>query len=227
MHRRLVPAAALGGVLLLSSSAGAAPRSCQLVKDPRGDMHPVAPVGSDNDLDILSADLATDKTYVTAVVRTVSMRGATSPDSPTGRAWEVWFTAGEETFIMAAHALANGYDGIVYHVDGEYEAGPEAGAYTGTGIGPARVTFDTVRREVRITAPLRHFTPFASIVRGRILHNLRAGAFKMVGNGPVSQSTPLGYGTWIGSGGVGTSQDLAFSKRTYDPGTPSCVAVGK
>lgn len=226
MHRRLALTAALGAVLLLSSGAGAAPRSCLLVKDARGDMNPVAGAGADDDLDILSADVATDKNSITAVVRTVSMRGATSPDSPAGRAWEVWFTAGEETFILAAHALANGYDGIVYHVEGRYEAGPEEGAYTGTGIGPATVTFDTRRKEVRITSALRHFQPYASIVRGRILHDLQAGAFKMYGNGPVSQSTPIGYGAWMGSGGVGHSNDLAYSKRTYNPGTPSCVAVG-
>lgn len=224
MRRRLVPFAALGVVLALSASAGAAPKSCLLVRDARGDMD--APAAADTDLEILSADVATNARYVTGAIRTETMRGATSPDSPVGRAWEVWFTSGEDTYILAAHALSNGYDGIVYHVDGEYQAG-QAGAYTGTGIGSATVTFDQVRREVRISAPLSHFDAFTGIVRNRALRELGAKSFKMYGHGPVSQGTPAGYGAWVGSGGVGTSQDMAFSKKTYNPGTPSCVPVGR
>lgn len=236
MHRRPASLAAFATVLALGSGATAAPRSCRLVTDPKGDdvgtgwnAPPVTDgVADDGDLDVLSADVATNATFVTAVIRTAKMRGPNSPDSPLGRSWELWFLVAEQRYILHATAAPDGYDGIVYRLtfdDTSDRSRP--GAYAGEGIGRARVTFDGKRAEVSITAPLSHFAEWTPITKDRTLRDLRVLTYKHYGVGGGSYELTDDLGAYYGSGGLGHSVDQAFSKKTYRVGSPSCVAVGR
>ena len=236
MLRRLTPFAAAVTVLSVAGSAGAAPRYCRLVTDPKGDgvatVHQAPPAvddaADDGDLDILSADVASNRTHVTAVIRLATLRGATSPDSPTGRAWDLSFVVAEQRYIVHAAAGPEGYGGIVYRVTFEEDHG-DFGAYTGEGIGSATVTLDTKAREVRITAPLSHFASWTPITPDRRLGGLRAITYTYAGTGGrVSYRVPnTDYGAYVGGGGAGRSVDVALSKKTYQVGAASCVAVGR
>lgn len=223
MHRRLASAAAFAAVLTLGSGATAAPRSCRLVTDAKGDAGAVA---ADGDLDVVSADVATNAKYVTAVIRTASLRGAASPDSPLGRAWELWFLVAEQRYILHAAAAPDGYTGIVYRLTFD-QTGGGTGPYAGEGIGRARVTFDTKRRELSITAPLSHFAPWTPLTRDRVLRDLRVFTYKHYGTGGAYHEIAADYGVYYGSGGLGHGADHATSRRTYQVGGPSCVAVGR
>jgi hypothetical protein len=237
MRHRLAIAAALGAVLSLAAGAGAAPKACKLVTDPLND-NVVAggttlPAGStdqvdDADLDLVSADIATSKTHATVVIRTRAQDGLSSAESPSGRAWDFFFTAGEQRYIFSAATGPDGYDGIVYRITTEVEEGGTR-SYYGEGIGRARVVIDQARKEVRITAPLSYFTPYTALTRGRWLTDFSVWSYTHAGTGGAYHPLPApeGWGVYYGSGGVAHSSDSAMSDARYNPGAPSCVAVGK
>ena len=230
---RLLPYAAALALLALSPAALAAPKACRLVTAPAGDGratgHTSTPYTDDvydsTDLDILSADVATDAKNITAVVRLKTLR-ENDPDSPTGRSWDVSFLVGEQRYIMMATVAPDGHRGIVYRQlhDTRYSGN---GATTAEGIGPAKVVFDHKRAEVRMTAPLSHFVPHTPIIRGHAIRDLSSWSYHHAGVGGGRHSLPNGHVVDYGSGGVGSSIDGATSTKVYVAGTASCVAVGR
>ena len=138
--RKLLAVAAITPLLLGVAAADAAPRkpapkkpTCKLINDRAGDaVAPAAPVPNDPNLDILSADVATDATRLTAVIRVASLSGEGST-SPTGRSYSLVFNA-KGTIVSV--------DGIV---------GPTGTTwFSGKGTG----TVDPAKKEVRIHVPL-------------------------------------------------------------------------
>lgn len=228
-YRPLAIALALGAVL--APAASAAPASCRLLVDPEGDdrlaNNPLPPPADaptrDGDLDLVGGDIAVDGKWLTAVVRT---RTLDAPDSGNGRMWHLFFTAGEQRYIVAAATSADGFDSMVYRITSEYREG-ETGAYYGEGIGNARVVFDTRRREIRMSAPVSYFSPYTSVSRGRVLRELSAWSFAFAGVGGQRVTLPANYVVDYGHGGVGASVDSATSKRTYVAGSKSCVTPGR
>lgn len=230
---RLTPYAAAVALLALTPAALAAPKACRLVTDPAGDGratgHTSTPYTDDvydsTDLDILSADVATDAKNITAVVRLKTLR-AEDPDSPTGRSWDLWFVVGEQRYIMMATVAPDGYRAIVYRQlhDTRYNGN---GATAAEGIGRAKVVLDLARAEVRMTAPLSLFVPHTPIVRGHAIRDLASWSYHHTGVGGGRHSLPNGHVVDYGSGGVGNSIDSATSTKAYVVGTPSCVAVGR
>ena len=229
---RLTPYAAAVALLALSPAALAAPKSCRLLVDPAGDDRVTTDstttpqtedVYDSSDLDVVSADVASNAKNITAVVRTTTLHES-DPESPTGRKWDVLFVVGEQRYIMSATTAPDGYRGIVYRETADYEEGGY-GATAGEGIGRAKVDLDYKRKEVRITAPLSHFAPYTSISHGRHVRNIEVWAFHHYGTGGGRVETPTDFVVDYGSGGAGHSVDHGVTKKTYVAGSASCVAV--
>ena len=230
---RVTPYAAAVALLALSPAALAAPKSCNLLVDPRGDDHATSDhtttpqtedVYDSSDLDVVSADVATNAKYLTAVVRTTTLQES-DPESPTGRMWQLMFVVGEQRYVMSAMLAPDGSRGAVYRETADYEEGGY-GATAGEGIGPAAVSFDFKRREVRMTAPLSLFAPYASISKGRVIRNLDVWTFHFYGTGGGRVETPVA--DWVvdwGGGGFAHSVDHGAGTKSYVAGSPSCVAV--
>ena len=228
MLRRLVPFAALGTVLVLTPAAVGAPRSCRLVTDAPDDAVgtsvDLAPetrgVYGDNDLDVVSADVATNAKYVTAVIRTATLR-ETSPDSPAGRMWELWFAVDGKRFRLSAAVAPDGPTAEV-----SYESAPGQ-PISMLGLGPATLKLDVARREVRITAPVSRLAPHVSLRRGTVLSGLVVHTYKHYGvSGEGQRNLPDNDAPDLGSSGFGSGTDTARSNRRYVAGGASCVRVG-
>jgi hypothetical protein len=228
--RRLAPVIA-AAVLLTAPNAFGAPAACRLVVDPKGDDRVNGDTGSpalddvydDSDLDVVSADVATDARNVTTVVRTATLRES-DPDSPTGRMYWFSFAVGRQTYTVAATLTVDGRYGVVYRDTQPYQEGGVAGDI-GEILGSAVVRADFARSEVRVTAPLTYFarTP---IGRGTRLTGLRAWTFHQYGTAGQRHQVADRVVMW-GAAGYGTGVDAASSARTYVAGSASCVAVGR
>jgi hypothetical protein len=230
-----MPCAAALAALSLAPSALAAPAPvCKLVTDPAGDDKASSDststpytddVYDSSDLDILSADVATDAKNITAVIRTRTLH-ADDPDSPTGRMWQFFFVVGEQRYVLSGAKTFDGSHAMVYRETADYEEGGN-GATMGEGIGRAKVAFDYRRAEVRITAPLSYFKPYTAIDKGRLLRDLMVWSFHDYGTSGTRQNVTDDYVVDIGGGGAASSIDGARSTKTYAAGARSCVVVGR
>ena len=172
----LIAVAVLGSGV--SASATTKPKAkpkpkpvCNLLTDPQGDAD-AAVLGSNEDqaMDIVSADVATNATQITAVIRVVKL---TNPDSmsPTGNWYEFTFTGssnqiGEQMYVQV------GPTGTIW----------EDGA--GTGV------LDYKKNEIRITLPLSYFgTGAQAIVPGPPFHNFAAHSDVNNGVKPLPTTT--------------------------------------
>lgn len=207
--RLLRPAlfAGLLGVVTVAGLAGAAtPKPiCNLLKDDKGDgtANIVADgTPSDPAWDILSADIATDGSKLTTVIR-VDRLATSAPTSPGGVQWRFNFTVGDASLYTSVRAdTLLGVTGSYGYVDTISET-----------LGEATPVLDTKKNEVRITVPLGGFSQVASIKRaGTSLGGLEATAGRFYNLGAVTASEP---------------SDSADGASSYVTGTRSCVAVGK
>lgn len=134
-------------LLFVVPSATAAPRPkpkppvCNLALD-------VVDVPDSPSLDVLSADVATDATRLTSVIRVKNLAAGLDPRVVAGRKWVMTFSVGEKTIIL-------------YTVDGVL------GAHALGGSPEAVVKLDMAKNEVRYTTPLKHLTPL--IVPGKTI----------------------------------------------------------
>ncbi len=228
MRRPLLCALTLA-LLGTPAVAEAAPKkpakACGLIRDSAGDTYsPVSDQGLDTQLDITSADIATDKKNVTVVLR-LSALTAADPANPQGRIYEFDFTAAEKNFIVLGSLLPGGNDFGVYISESRLEEG-KSGARAATGIGSATGVVDVAAKEVRMTAPLSVFDPYADLRSGTAYY---LAAFTYRANGmstqPSSETLPV-QAQVTGSFGIGV--DEAWGRKAYyRNGGPSCVRVGK
>lgn len=204
---RPVVAVVVGAGLVLAGSAGAAvkkPPVCNLVTDPAGDANGFVvtgtPLPSDDFLDIVSADIASDAKNLTAVIRLKAV-GADST-APTGGTVYFNFTIGDSKSYVAAV------------LDGKGGATFSAGDFTGTPgrkqLAEATGFVDAKTKEIHITAPANTWS--ASIKSG----------VKLSALGVLAQR-------YIGGAGVGftPTADDSVSEKIYTAGTKSCVTPGK
>ncbi|MCU1590745.1 MAG: hypothetical protein JWP11_2001 [Frankiales bacterium] len=213
----------------VAGAAGAASKPappapvCNLLTDAAGDgngIDPGSPVpaqsgGPSNDaLDIVSADVASDAKTITGVVR-VKKLAATSSSAPSGMTWSVYFTVDTTTFSLSAHSDPTG--AITFDA-----------AHSATGVnslyGPG-VTgiFDTAKSEVRISAPRDLFAAESALKPGTKLTALTANA------GP-EVAIPDKAGAFGGGAileGALYYADTASGGKDYVAGAPSCVVPGK
>jgi hypothetical protein len=225
IQRLLGPVLALG-VTVAGPAASAAPAKpvCRLIVDPKGDTGSAAPDAAlDSQLDITSADVATDKRNLTVVLRLAAL---TQSDvaNPQGRIYEFDFTAGEKNFILLGSLLPGGNDFNVYISAQRLEEG-QSGSRVATGIGPAIGTVDVAKKEVRMTASLDVFAPHAPLYRNASLYYLAAYTYRANGLAarPPGQEPPVSI-----TGAFGLGVDEAWGhKAYYRAGAASCVRVGK
>jgi hypothetical protein len=185
--------------------AEAAPKPpCRIVTDATGD----STRGSG--LDIVSGDLASTRTMVTAVFRLAEVTKSNA-SAPTGQGYYFQFNAGGETPIYLSYTVTPTSETFSYGwVDGSINHS----------LGAAKGVVDVAKKEVRVSAPVGAWGTYGTPRAGSRLTELGIETFWVVG---AYVNTPE-----TGSNGGGSLQpaDDAIGK-TYVAGSPSCVAVGK
>jgi hypothetical protein len=149
---------------------------CKLVKDTKGDAKRVGTNGlatpsSDANLDILTADVATNATTITAVIR---LAGLTKDDNmaPTGRQYALQFQVGNRAAVI---------DAVL---------DPTGTTYYG---GDGRGVVDYKYKQVRISVPLTKLD--VTIRPGTALKNVSATTFRVGAQGSVALGIADGAST--------------------------------
>lgn len=194
----------------------ASPRpACDLVTDAAGDVTPSPPGADSGDFDLRSADVATDAHKLTAVIRLTSL-APEDPASVASRDYEFDFVANGHSFGLQATLLTGGanFEAVEY--------GPAtAGGRSGTDLGDISGVVDTARHEIRMTAPLKLFAPYATF-KQTYIDQLSVLSGQAVGYG----RTAVGHAVSVGSQAISFVVDTATSTSRYSPGRRSCVRVG-
>lgn len=209
MSVRLRPALALGicASVLAGGAALAAPAKpvCNLISDTKGDAYPTTamPAGpSDETLDIVTADIASNKKTLTAVIR-LSKVAAQSSTAPNGYNMVFNFTAPGATNPLYLRYFS-GNDAL----EASFQYGYDDSVNGLTSLGDADGVVDTTKNEIRISAPLNGFSAQASIKPGQKLGDLVVQATRDL-------LVLLPYA------------DIAEGGAAYTVGAPSCVVPGK
>lgn len=235
--RRVLAALLVAAPVLAAPVASAAPRTyCHLLRDPIGDTSPQEDVadGYGSEVDIVSADVATDARVLTAVVRLRDLASADPAHALYGRTYEFFFTIGVER-SYSLHAQFGNPTVATLFWHSEPWTNPEderagllvAGARTERLAGAtARVV--AARNEVRITVPLTAFGLHRDgIKRGTRLYDFAALTDRSVGDFPGSPlPSEAGGARWYVHPGV--PWDVANGTRSahYVVGARSCVRPG-
>jgi len=172
------------------------PPVCDLVKTTAGGV-------TDQSLDITSADVATDATRLTTVIRVAKLTTGTDPNSPAGRQWTLSFT-------IDGHLVSvNVYDG------------PFGTMASYPGDTPV---LDTTKNEIRFTILLSKLADASATPQVRN-HVSVLTAFNVSSNETVEGPDVPGA---VHGGTLFRLQqpDAATSTKKYIAGTPSCVKVG-
>jgi hypothetical protein len=211
------------GVLLFASvvaggAATAAPKpapkpaaqpSCNLMLDDKGDAKFAGNGPNDPNLDITSADVASDAKTVTTVLRLASF-ATTDPQSPLGRGYYVLFNAPGSDFPVYFNMQIT--PDLTRFAWGDLEK-----LATGNGSyvkkGDATGVIDTAKGEIRISVPVSEVKAVANVAPGSKLTSINAAATAVLG----TSKTP----------GLVSTVDSATSNSAYIAGSPSCVVPGK
>ena len=220
MRVERVAVAVVVGVGVLAAPvahASSARPACDLVTDAPNDVMPAMPAMSNSDYDIRSADIATDKRKLTAVIRLSSLAPEDTA-SIAARDYEFQFGANGHTFGLQASLLTGGvsFEAVVYDTS-------EPGAQSGTDLAEISGVIDSAHHEIRITAPLSTFAPYATF-KQTYIDQLYVMSARAIGAGDTQ--SPDGR-IQIGSQSAAYVVDTASSTARYVPGRPSCVRVGK
>lgn len=202
---RLATCAALAGSLLVVGTSHAAAKPvCNIVNDVKGDADVANGIGQDDALDILSADVATNKKSLTAAIRVVKA----SPKSAYyqyGVTWRLNFTVADVPLSISAVSDRNG-------VIGQY-------TYTDTTGGhiiasDAVVAIDTTANEVRISVPISAYGDHADLKPGTKIS-------------AISATTGAIANTPAGNLRFPTIDSSDTKDGAYTAGAKSCVTPGK
>lgn len=209
------------GVLLtaLGAPSYAAGPSCRLFEDPKGDTFAVRSQDSagaygpqEDSLDIVSGDLASDGTTLSAVIR-VNKLAKSASTSPAGLSFRVQFvapaTATDENLWLSARigtgepVFSAGYRAITANLS--------------TKLVDVKGVFDYAANEVRIWAPLSTFEPRGKIKTGDKLSiaDLDQTASRFVAVNPATSSDTAAFA------------DVSRGDKTYKVGDKTCAPVGK
>ena len=216
-------AALLGVTLALvgGPALGAPRRACNLVTDPIGDgsfwgQVPPGTPAYPTSLDIISADIASDAKHVTAVIR-VDRLQTTETGSPTGIAYAFHVAVNKQRFELNASRTTGSDPRFTMWGRIEYVGDENNGAASYGFIGLIDGIFDEDLSEIRMTAPIKNFTP--KVKPGARFDDLRLWSYYEAGySSPTENRRPFGS--------TGHSADAAESTATYAAGSPSCVKVG-
>jgi hypothetical protein len=193
----LVTAGAASATVKKKPTPKPPPPVCYLVKTTSGGV-------TDPSLDITSADVASDATRITTVVRVAKLTTGTDTTSPTGRQWTLSFTIDGHLVSFSIY-------------DGPF--GPMT-SYPGD-----KPVFDTTKNEIRFT------TTLAQLANASATPEIKNKASVLTAFNASSKETVEGPNLPGGlQGGTlfGLQQaDSAQSAAKYIAGQKSCVTVGK
>lgn len=206
---------------------------CNLVTDSAGDS-PFDPTGAglpgpqDDAADILSADLASDGKFVTAVIRVKSLA---TPDTayPLAHFFMLsWTAPGHDTPVYLGGVVdPNPAAGTVFgpqFVFGDGGTFGPGGALLYYNIDSTAVkgTVDTAKNTITMSVPISAISKFGKFTPGNTFSGLQAVSQALV-NGPVLPTNVAPVG---GSIAWSFSEDTADGTKNYPAGTPSCVKPG-
>lgn len=211
----------LGATLAVPFTATAAARhtSCNLIKDPVGDTQSVGP-DNDQELDIVSADVAANDSQLTTVVRLAAL-SAEDPTQPAGRTYEFDFSVGDVNFETLGTLLLGGDNFEAYIASSPPPPPGQSGGRAATGIGPMTAVVDTKRKELRLSAPISIFEKYAHFDNAP-MSKLAAFTYRAHGENTDAYT---GGNINIGSS-LGLGVDGAYSKATIYKDWRSCVTPG-
>ncbi len=205
--------ALLTGMVALGAIAGSASAKplaavCNLVVDDKGDANGTfladeTPLPSEDAVDIVSADLATNAKTITAVIR-VAKLSTTVATSPQGLHAKFIFTAPGSEFPLFLQGSTDSVDGATFSAGYIDQISNTLGAANGV--------FDTANNEIRISAPLSIFSAQAKIKNGSKLSTFELSSGRYVNGVAFSFSD---------------STDTAVGAKSYTAGAASCVKIGK
>lgn len=205
-------AAALGliGALAVGGAAQAAPKKaavkpvCNQIVDDKGDAT-VGPLPNDANLDVTSADVASNGKVVTAVIRLASFSD-TDTQSPLGRTYYFGFNVpGADNQVF----LSVGVDPIL---GTSYDYGDlEGNLYTSKASSDATGSVDAAKATLTVTAPAS-LGGLAQLKPGVKLSNLEVKSTALIG---------------VAGSGLVETVDKATGAKPYSVGVASCVPLGK
>jgi hypothetical protein len=210
--RPVLALAVCGALAVATGVAGAAPKVkpvCNLLTDPAGDANGtflqegVAGAPSEDAVDIVSGDIATQGKTLTTVLR-VKKLAVSSPTAPGGLHWKFFFNVGDTKIYTQAVAAAGGTPTFAFGTI-------DSATGTSKSLGAASGVLDLAKSEVRVSVPVSALPERPKA--GTLIGTLAPNAGRFVGNDNV--------------GTFSDSTDVATSDSTYKVNAPSCVAVGK
>ncbi len=175
-------AASLTLTALTADGALAGPRrpppkpTCNILTDKPGDAVDtnIGPIDLPNDdnLDILSADIASNAKTVTAVIRLTAL-STTDNNAPTGREYSITFKAASKDYVFK----------LIVNAQGETFTTPTK----------ARSVFDTTNRQIRFHAEHANLTPPLPAKAGTKYQNILVTSGRWIGyKGGTAGSSSLG-----------------------------------
>lgn len=208
----------------IALAAPAAKPVCNLIADAKGDAG-VDPVPGGAGDDIVSGDVASDATTVTAVIRLAGLQ-TPDPQAPLGRSYAVLFTAPGSADLL--YLAARTYPQGTKFIYGYQAVDPNTSVTTNYTLGDATGVVDAGKGEVHVSAPVKAFVDGAKakLAKGAKLAGLSASVDRIYGQGFVPSQSPAPGAPRVPLGGFTLQFDNATGS-TYVMGTPSCVAVGK
>ena len=222
--RRLISGIGLGLLALgavVAPDAQAERTSCNIVTDATGDAKNVPGTGhqsvlpNQDDLDITSGDLATNRRFLTTVVRVKDLSYVLSA-APRARQYLMYFHIGKTDYATSATRYP---DGQVFWLNGgKAGEGPQRVDPLGIGSNYKIVSgvFDLARSEVRVTVPLGLFRVDGPVTRGHIISGISAATYQGVGVNTAAGAT---------AGGQEDQSDGPPARYIID--SPSCVTPGR
>jgi len=200
----VVASLAATGVASTTALAATKPKPvCHLVVDPAGDATPQPPIPSDDSLDVVSGDLASNAKKVTAVIRLKDL-GATSPTQVSGRNYFFLFSLRNADYPVYFSYREDVTGGAFEWGDLEPGAG---GVGTYTKMGSAAGVVDVAHSQIRITVPVADVRSLGKIA-------------------PGSKVTGMQISTTAVVGVLVFDVDTAQTAKSYVAGTASCVVPG-
>jgi hypothetical protein len=173
-------AALLATSVVVGGAAVAAPKAapvCNLVQDDTGDTES-APFPASNAIDIKSADIASDGTTLTAVLR-VAKYTANETETIYGKRYIVAF---EGAGLKSMYLTALDYPVGVSYNFGEVTESATGPTYSSTGT--AKGSIDAAKGEIKIsvTASDLAAASFGKLQKGGLLKGINAVTFRRIGN---------------------------------------------
>jgi hypothetical protein len=181
MRTPLLALALLASLAAVPAAASASARCAPLLTDPAGDVaetgaNPPYPVEDVRQVDLLSADIATTRTTITARIRLAALGLESSPSE--SHAYEVGFTTGEQRYYLVAHhdSAEDSYE-LSHLLTGP--AAPEDKGLIAPGaaevLATVKGTYDARHDTITVTAPLSAFKRTGGV--GASLTAIRASTY--------------------------------------------------